>query len=164
MHCDVVHITTLWVSSLTLDCNGVFAIKAYNDFASNSDVASNSDLEELAKKTTNGDCAELANIMNDFLSVSDHLPRLDKDDNTPYSRRGHVQPYARLGGQIRAALSKSCYRHNCYFTLRHLLHDALVMKTRVEGQGLALFGSVNRVYEFTVHEELPDEFIISVVT
>ena len=28
-HCDVVHITTKWVSSLTLDCNGVFAIKAY---------------------------------------------------------------------------------------------------------------------------------------
>ena len=27
---------------------------------------SNSDLEELAKKTTDGDCAELANIMNDF--------------------------------------------------------------------------------------------------
>ena len=29
LHCDVVHITTNWVSSLTLDCNGVFAIKAY---------------------------------------------------------------------------------------------------------------------------------------
>ena len=29
LHCDVVHITTKWVSSLTLDCNGVFAIKAY---------------------------------------------------------------------------------------------------------------------------------------
>ena len=29
MHCDVVHITTKWVSSLTLDCNCVFAIKAY---------------------------------------------------------------------------------------------------------------------------------------
>ena len=43
---------------------------------------SNSDLEEIANKTTNGDCAELTNIMNDFfLSVSDHLPRLDKDDN-----------------------------------------------------------------------------------
>ena len=43
---------------------------------------SNSDMEELAKKTTDGDFAELANIMNDFfLSVSDHLPRLDKDDN-----------------------------------------------------------------------------------
>ena len=27
--CDVVHITTKWVSSLTLDCNDVFAIKAY---------------------------------------------------------------------------------------------------------------------------------------
>ena len=43
---------------------------------------SNSDMEELAKKTTDGDFAELANIMNDFfLSVSDHLPRLDKYDN-----------------------------------------------------------------------------------
>ena len=43
---------------------------------------SNSDMEELAKKTTDGDFAELANIINDiFLSVSDHLPRLDKDDN-----------------------------------------------------------------------------------
>ena len=43
---------------------------------------SNSDMEELAKKTTDGDFAELANIMNDFfLSVSDHMPRLDKDDN-----------------------------------------------------------------------------------
>ena len=29
LHCDIVHITTKWVSSLTLDCNGVFAIKAY---------------------------------------------------------------------------------------------------------------------------------------
>ena len=29
LHCDVVHITTKWVSSLTLDCNGVFAIKDY---------------------------------------------------------------------------------------------------------------------------------------
>ena len=26
---NVVHITTKWVSSLTLDCNGVFAIKTY---------------------------------------------------------------------------------------------------------------------------------------
>ena len=43
---------------------------------------SNSDMEELAKKTTDGDFAELAIIMNEvFLSVSDHLPRLDKDDN-----------------------------------------------------------------------------------
>ena len=39
-------------------------------------------MEELANKTTNGDCAELATIMNDFvLSVSDHLFRLDNDDN-----------------------------------------------------------------------------------
>ena len=28
-HCDVVHITTKWVFCLTLDCNGVYAIKAY---------------------------------------------------------------------------------------------------------------------------------------
>ena len=27
LHCDIVHITTKWVSSLTLDCNGVFAKK-----------------------------------------------------------------------------------------------------------------------------------------
>ena len=33
LHCDVVHITTKWVSSLTLDCNGVFAIKAYTSSA-----------------------------------------------------------------------------------------------------------------------------------
>ena len=39
---------------------------------------SNSDMEELAKKTTDGDFAELANIINYFfLSVSDHLPRLE---------------------------------------------------------------------------------------
>ena len=30
LHCDVVHITTVCVCSLTLDCNGVFAIKAYD--------------------------------------------------------------------------------------------------------------------------------------
>ena len=32
LHCDVVvvvHVTTKWVSSLTLECNGVFAIKAF---------------------------------------------------------------------------------------------------------------------------------------
>ena len=29
LHCDLVHITTEWVLCLTLDCNGVFAIKAY---------------------------------------------------------------------------------------------------------------------------------------
>ena len=28
LHCDVVHITTVWVFSLTLDCHGVFPIKA----------------------------------------------------------------------------------------------------------------------------------------
>ena len=31
LHCDVVHVNTKWASSLTLDCNGVFAIKAYAD-------------------------------------------------------------------------------------------------------------------------------------
>ena len=31
LHCDVVHITTKWVFCLTLDCNGVFAIKAYDE-------------------------------------------------------------------------------------------------------------------------------------
>ena len=42
-------------------------------------VNSNSSIEQLANKTTNGDCTELANKMNDcFLSVSEHLPRLDK--------------------------------------------------------------------------------------
>ena len=42
---------------------------------------SNSDMEELAMKTNDGDFAELATIMNDFfLYVSDHLPRLDKYD------------------------------------------------------------------------------------
>ena len=42
------------------------------------DANSNSCIEQLANKTTNGDCTELANKMNDlFLSVSEHLPRLD---------------------------------------------------------------------------------------
>ena len=42
-------------------------------------VNSNSCIEQLANKTTNGDCTELANKMNDFfLSVSEHLPRSDK--------------------------------------------------------------------------------------
>ena len=39
LHCDVVHITTKWVSSLTLDCNGVFAIKAYCDRAEHHQTA-----------------------------------------------------------------------------------------------------------------------------
>ena len=29
VHCDVVRIITKWVFGLTIDCNGVFAIKAY---------------------------------------------------------------------------------------------------------------------------------------
>ena len=33
LHCDGVHITTGWVSSLALDCNGVFAIKAYESLS-----------------------------------------------------------------------------------------------------------------------------------
>ena len=43
------------------------------------DGNSNSCIEQLANKTTNGDCTELANKMNDFfMSVGEHLPRLDK--------------------------------------------------------------------------------------
>ena len=30
-HCDVLHITPVRVARLVLDCNGVFAIKAYSD-------------------------------------------------------------------------------------------------------------------------------------
>ena len=29
LHCDVVHFSTKWVDRLTLDCNGVFSLKAY---------------------------------------------------------------------------------------------------------------------------------------
>ena len=29
VHCEVVRITTKWLLGLSLDCNGVFAIKAY---------------------------------------------------------------------------------------------------------------------------------------
>ena len=32
LHCDEVHITIVWVSSLTHDCNDVFPIKAYDDY------------------------------------------------------------------------------------------------------------------------------------
>ena len=36
-------------------------------------------MQSLANKTTDGDCGLLANTMNDFfVSVSDHLPRLNK--------------------------------------------------------------------------------------
>ena len=31
LNCDLVHIPTVWVSSLTLDCSGVFAIGAYGE-------------------------------------------------------------------------------------------------------------------------------------
>ena len=31
LHCDVLHITTVRVARLVLDCNGVFAIKAYTE-------------------------------------------------------------------------------------------------------------------------------------
>ena len=31
-HCDVLHITPIRVARLFLDCNGVFAIKAYDAF------------------------------------------------------------------------------------------------------------------------------------
>ena len=39
LHCDVVHITTKGVSSLTVDCNGVFAIKAYRTTVGNFKIA-----------------------------------------------------------------------------------------------------------------------------
>ena len=43
------------------------------------DVNTESCIEQLANKTTNGDFTELANKMNEFfLSVSEHLPRLSK--------------------------------------------------------------------------------------
>ena len=46
------------------------------------DGNSNSCIEQLANKTTNGDCTQLADKMNDFfLSVSEHLPRLDEHDD-----------------------------------------------------------------------------------
>ena len=102
-------------------------------------------------------------VINDTLKTVVHIY-----DNTPYSRRGHVQSYARLGWQLRATLRKSlvnssnelmftimCIRRKikrivlyrdvtfCYFTLRHLLHDALFTKTRLGRQALALFGRVN---------------------
>ena len=38
LHCDVVHITTKWVFCLTLDCNGVFAIKAYSVIAEQNEL------------------------------------------------------------------------------------------------------------------------------
>ena len=31
-HCDVLHIAPVRVANLVLDCNGVFAIKAYCDY------------------------------------------------------------------------------------------------------------------------------------
>ena len=44
------------------------------------DINTKSCIEQLANKTTNGDCTELANKMNEFLlSVSEHLPRLSKN-------------------------------------------------------------------------------------
>ena len=42
----------------------------------------NTCLQGLADKTKNGDCGLLANIINDFfVSVSNHLPRLNKSHN-----------------------------------------------------------------------------------
>ena len=38
LHFDVVHITTKWVFRLTLDCNGVFAIKAYTPLHSSASI------------------------------------------------------------------------------------------------------------------------------
>ena len=43
-------------------------------------VNTTSVMQGLANKTTNGDCGSLANTMNGFfVSVSEHLPRLDRD-------------------------------------------------------------------------------------
>ena len=37
-------------------------------------------MQGLANNTTNGDCGNLVNTMNGFfVSVSEHLPRLDRD-------------------------------------------------------------------------------------
>ena len=45
------------------------------------DVNSNTGIQSLANKTTDGDCCILANKINDFfLSVTEHLPRLEYDD------------------------------------------------------------------------------------
>ena len=50
------------------------------------DVNTKTCIEQLANKTTNGDCTELANKMNEFfLSVSEHLPRL-KLSAQPYGQ------------------------------------------------------------------------------
>ena len=37
-HCDVIHITPVRVARLVLDCNGVFAIKAYCHLPEETDV------------------------------------------------------------------------------------------------------------------------------
>ena len=43
-------------------------------------VNTTSVMQGLSNKTTNGDCGSLANTMNGFfVSVSEHLPRLDRD-------------------------------------------------------------------------------------
>ena len=56
LHCDVVHITTKWVSSLTLDCNGVFAIKAYYSVFGSRDIiiARRSDDRKCSCNLSNG--------------------------------------------------------------------------------------------------------------
>ena len=38
-HCDVLHITPVRVARLVLDCNGVFAIKAYGTFKDESIIS-----------------------------------------------------------------------------------------------------------------------------
>ena len=57
LHCDVVHITTKWVSSLTLDCNGVFAIKAYRPSRRRSRVTSSS--RRISSPTRHCDCDDV---------------------------------------------------------------------------------------------------------
>ena len=45
------------------------------------EACDNSSIQGLANTTADGDCAELANRMNDFfVSVSQHLPRLNVDN------------------------------------------------------------------------------------
>ena len=59
LHCDVVYITTKWVSSLTLDCNGVFAIKAYGVIR----------IKPCSKVTLSHGVLHLAELQKDILPI-----------------------------------------------------------------------------------------------
>ena len=63
--------------------NSIIAISEYGsrDWWKNmKKVMGGSCIDQLANKTTNGDCTALADLINDFfLSVSEHLPRIDND-------------------------------------------------------------------------------------